>query len=95
MLDGLNDEAKCWTCIVNVLLHDMLHCCRLSRVVQSAFLESAKRPTSQNPVFGTDSIKIRISLSFVRAFLRIESILAGLCSATMCGGNWWSVREGK
>ena len=90
MLNGLDDEAKSRTRIVDVLLHDLLHDCRLPSIIKSAISESTKNVAWQRSSLGTDSIRIRISLSLRRAFRRIESMVAGLCPAAMFEEVWWS-----
>ena len=85
MVNGFDDEAEGGACIINIFLHDLLHNRRLPGIVESSALKSANISASIGLSVDTDSINIRISLSFNLAFLKIESILAVFCFAVRIG----------
>ena len=72
VLDRLDDESERRADTVDILVHDLLHNGRLSRVVQTP---DAVSPQVDRQFVATHSMRMRISLSFRRAFRNIESIL--------------------
>jgi hypothetical protein len=69
----LDDEAQSWTDTVHILIHNSLDDGCLSSVVQTPTLcQRRHRETSKS--WELHSINIRISLSFRRAFRKIDSI---------------------
>jgi hypothetical protein len=73
IVDGLDDEPQGRADRVDILAHDLLDDCGLSRVVQAP-KKGVSQGCSAKP-WKTHSIRIRISLSFSRAFLRMESMM--------------------
>jgi hypothetical protein len=68
----LDDEAECRADAIHVFVHNLLYDGRLSGIVQSP-MQSAFATANKSK--STHSIKIRISLSFKRAFRSMDSIL--------------------
>lgn len=70
-IDRLDDEPERRTDTINVLFHDSLHDSRLASVIQTPWLVSICVYASAAQ---THNIKIRISLSFRRAFRRTDNM---------------------
>lgn len=82
MVNGLDNKAEGRTNVQDVFLHDPLHNRRLASIVESAASGvSNSSCTDGGAARYTDSISIRISLSFNLAFLNIESISTNACLA--------------
>lgn len=74
MFNRLDDETKCRTDSIDVFTQYAFDNCRLAGVVKSS--DGTCQPRSDNMAGpATHSIKMRISLSFRRAFLNIDNIV--------------------
>ena len=74
VLNGFDDETKCWTDRVHVFVHQSLYNRGFAGIVQASETASAKQ--ARYKAQSTYSIRILISLSFNRALRKIESIVA-------------------
>jgi hypothetical protein len=74
VFDSLDDEAKCRADAVHIFVHDLLYDCCLACVVQTPSMQSAFA-FARHTEGQTYNIRIRISLSFSRAFRNIDSIM--------------------
>lgn len=73
MFNRLDDETKCRTDSIDVFTQYAFDNCRLAGVVKSS--DGTCQPKGDKVAgSATHSIKIRISLSFRRAFLNIDNI---------------------
>lgn len=73
VVNRLDDEAERRADFIDILVHNLPDDGSLACVVQATTFNSANHLTQ--PPRRTHSIRILISLSFRRAFLKIESIL--------------------
>jgi hypothetical protein len=73
VFNRLDDEAQSWTDTVHVLVHDLLDDGCLSSIVQAP-TSSQQRHLDTSKSWELHSINIRISLSFRRAFRKIDNI---------------------
>lgn len=71
---GFDDEPECGAHGMNVFIHDLLDYGRFPCVIQSTLTSSVSASLSQGTQ-SSYSINILISLSFKRAFRRMESIV--------------------
>ena len=75
-IDRLDNKAQSWAHSIDILIHDPFDNGSFARIVKPAATSLAAW-TRKREVEGPHSISTRISLSFNRAFLNIESITPG------------------
>jgi hypothetical protein len=75
-IDRLDNKAQSWAHSIDIFIHDPFDNGGFARIVKPAATSLAAR-TSKRGVDRPHSISTRISLSFNRAFLSIESIFRG------------------
>lgn len=80
VLDRLDDKSKSRADTVYVLVHDLLHNGSLACIVQTPGSSQQHSFFQTCMCYKSYSIKILISLSFKRAFRKIDSIFALSCS---------------
>jgi hypothetical protein len=75
-IDRLDDKPQSWAHCIDIFIHDPFDNGGFARIVEAA-ARSSVAPISELKVERPHSISTRISLSFNRAFLSIESIFSG------------------
>lgn len=91
VVDGPDDKSQGWTDSIHILIHKPFDDCGFSSIVQSSSTWSAIHSAGAS-IQISYNIKILISLSFNRAFRRIDNIveIVSVWVGEMCEeGNPW------